>query len=102
MQPPAKHVDVSTLTPFTGTLPTGLPSTTNTTPTTTPSTTQTGGLGTTTNTTQTPTQTANSGLQSVSQPQTQLSNKPASHVDISTLTPVTNTTQLANLGLNLG
>ena len=102
VQPPAKHVDVSTLTPFTGTLPTGLPSTTNTTPTTTPSTTQTGGLGTTTNTTQTPTQTANSGLQSVSQPQTQLSNKPASHVDISTLTPVTNTTQLANLGLNLG
>ena len=101
VQPPAKHVDVSILKPFTGTLPTGLPSTTPTTPTS-PTTTQTGGLGTTTNTTQTPIQTANSGLQSVSQPQTQLSNKPASHVDISTLTPVTNTTQLANLGLNLG
>ena len=101
VQPPAQHVDVSTLKPFTGTLPTGLPSTTPTTPTS-PTTTQTGGLGTTTNTTQTPIQTANSGLQSVSQPQTQLSNKPASHMDISTLTPVTNTTQLANLGLNLG
>jgi len=99
---PAQHVDVSSLKPFTGSLPTGLPSTTpTTTPTITP-TTQTGGLGTVTNTATTPTQTANSGLQSTTQPQTQLANKPASHVDISTLTPVTNTTQLANLGLNLG
>jgi len=96
---PAQHVDVSSLKPFTGSLPTGLPSTT---PTTTPTTTQTGGLGTVTNTATTPTQTANSGLQSTTQPQAQLANKPASHVDVSTLTPVTNTTQLANLGLNLG
>jgi len=96
---PAQHVDVSSLQPFTGSLPTGLPSTT---PTTTPTTTQTGGLGTVTNTATTPTQTANSGLQSTTQPQAQLANKPASHVDVSTLTPVTNTTQLANLGLNLG
>jgi hypothetical protein len=101
VQSPAKHVDVSTLKPFTGTLPTGLSSTTPTTPTS-PTTTQTGGLGTTTNTTQTPTQTANSGLQSVSQPQVQAKNSPAKHVDISTLTPVTNNTQLANLGLNIG
>ena len=99
VQPPAKHVDVSSLKPFTGSLPTGLPSTT---PTTTPTTTQTSGLGTVTNTATTPTQMANSGLQSTTQPQTQLANKPASHVDISTLTPVTNTTQLANLDLNLG
>jgi hypothetical protein len=104
---PAQHVDISSLKPYTGTLPTGVA-------TTTPKPSTTGGLPTTTtpatiaplsnvtNPTQTPTQTANSGLQSVSQPQVQASNSPAKHVDISTLTPVTNNTQLANLGLNIG
>ena len=104
---PAQHVDISSLKPFTGTLPTGLatttpqPSTTGGLPTTTTPAT-TAPLSNVTNPTQTPTQTANSGLQSVSQPQVQAKNSPAKHVDISTLTPVTNNTQLANLGLNIG
>lgn len=98
---PPQHMDVSALTRYTGTLPTGVASTT-------PRPSITGGLPTittpsnVTNPTQTPTQTGNSGLQSVSQPQVQASNSPAKHVNISTLTPVTNNTQLANLGLNIG
>jgi hypothetical protein len=116
---PPKHVDISTLKPFTGTLPTGLATTTpkpSTTPTgglattTTPATTTaanpvapaTSALNAVTNPASTPIQTVNSGLQSVSQPQVQANKSPAQHVDISTLTPVTNNAQLANLGLNIG
>ena len=79
-RPPSK-VDVSTLTPFTGTLPSGLA--------------PTGGLPT--NTTQTPTQTPNSGLTSTTQPKT-----PPTKVDVSTLTPVTDTNWLKSLGIVQG
>lgn len=81
-RPPSK-VDVSTLTPFTGTLPSGLAPT------------PTGGLPT--NTTQTPTQTPNSGLTSTTQPKT-----PPTKVDVSTLTPVTDMNWLKSLGIVQG
>jgi tetratricopeptide (TPR) repeat protein len=82
-RPPAK-VDVSTLRPFTGTLPSGIAPTV-----------PTGGLPT--NTTQPPTQTPNSGLTSTTQPQT-----PPTKVDVSTLTPVTDMNWLKSLGIVQG
>lgn len=105
-RPPAK-VDVSTLTPYTGSL-FGQPTTTPTTPTgglpTTPPakvdpstlTPYTGSLsflGQTTPTTNTTTQTPTGGLQST-QPQT-----PPTKVDVSRLTPVTDTNLLKSLGI---
>jgi hypothetical protein len=82
-RPPSK-VDVNTLRPFTGTLPSGIAPTT-----------PTGGLPT--NTTQPPTQNTNSGLTSTTQPQT-----PPTKVDVSTLTPVTDMNWLKSLGIVQG
>ena len=85
-RPPAK-VDVNTLRPFTGTLPSGIAPTAPSAPT--------GGLPT--NTTQPPTQNTNSGLTSTTQPQT-----PPTKVDVSTLTPVTDMNWLKSLGIVQG
>jgi hypothetical protein len=79
---PPKHVDVSTLQPFKGNLPS----------TTTP----TGNAGQITNTGQTTTQTGNSGLTSTT------TNKPPQKVDVSTLRPVTDMNWLKSLGIVQG
>lgn len=122
---PAQHVDISTLKPFTGTLPANLQTSTNTgqttqpaggltTPTnvaatqTTPTVTQptTGGLNAITQpqnvVADTSTQTPAGGLQSTAQPQTTATSSAPKKVDVSTLTPVTDTNMLKNLGLQIG
>ena len=96
---PAQHVDISTLKPFTGTLPANLA-------TSTPTTTTTGGLTSTTQpqniVANTTTQTPISGLQSIAQPQTVDASQTQQKADINNLTPVTDTNLLKSLGLNIG
>ena len=114
---PAQHVDISTLKPFTGTMPANLATSQNTgktttptsglgTQTITPTTTTTGGLTSTTQpqniVANTTTQTPISGLQSIEQPQTVDASQTQQKADINNLTPVTDTNLLKSLGLNIG
>lgn len=126
---PPNKADVSTLTPITDpnfklpTTGTTTPATTPTTPTgalttpttqaeipaqvTTPqfstdSTTPTGGLEMASTTPTNTTQTNISGLQSTTPLQDSTTTAPPTKVDVSKLTPVTDTNLLKNLGLNIG